>query len=272
MQRGVCKAGNCDVPFAVFGSGERTMLLLNGAQQTRAAWRSVIKRFSHCYRIVTFDPPGQGSAASALSTKHFSLADHLEVASAVVKTAAPATSLTVVGASWGGFIAAAFAAEYSNLVETLVLASIGVQPNPILQRLIRIGQGFVDAGDPEALGRMIVDEFGDRLPMAMRQRIVRPFAHASSDNLRSFYRQSAYVASAGRLQDMVNLPAISARTAIVKGSDDPLIDEADIDVLLTIPNAEYIRVPRAGHFLHWESPEILELYAKFLSKDWPNPI
>jgi len=271
MQRGVCKTGNWDVPFAVFGSGERTMLLLNGAQQTRAAWRSVIKRFSNCYRIVTFDPPGQGSAAN-LSTKHFSIADHVEVASAVVKTAASAASLTVVGASWGGFIAAAFAAEYGELVETLVLASIGVQPNPILQRLIRIGQGFVDAGDPEALGRMIVEEFGDRLPTAMRQRIVRQFAHASGDNLRSFYEQSAYVASAGRLQDMVNLRAISARTAIVKGSDDPLIDEADIDVLLTIPNAEYIRVPRAGHFLHWESPEILELYAKFLSKDWPNPI
>ena len=271
MQRGVCKAGKCDVPFAVFGSGERTMLLLNGAQQTRAAWRSVIKRFSHCYRIVTFDPPGQGSAAN-LSTKHFSIADHVEVASAVVKTAASAASLTVVGASWGGFIAAAFAAEHGELVETLVLASIGVQPNPILQRLIRIGQGFVDAGDPEALGRMIVEEFGDRLPTAMRQRIVRQFAHASGDNLRSLYEQSANVASAGRLQDIVNLRAISARTAIVKGSDDPLIDEADIDVLLTIPNAEYIRVPRAGHFLHWESPEILELYAKFLSKDWPNPI
>ena len=92
MQRGVCKAGNCEVPFAVFGSGARTMLLLNGAQQTRAAWRSVIKRFSNCYRIVTFDPPGQGSAAN-LSTKHFSLADHVEVASAVVKTAAPTASL-----------------------------------------------------------------------------------------------------------------------------------------------------------------------------------
>ena len=53
---------------------------------------------------------------------------------------------------------------------------------------------------------------------------------------------------------------------------EKLADEADIDVLLTIPNAEYIRVPCAGHFLHWERPEILELYAKFLSKDWPNPI
>jgi pimeloyl-ACP methyl ester carboxylesterase len=272
MQRGVCTTGNCDVPFAIFGSGERTMLLLNGAQQTRAAWRSVIKRFSHCYRIVTFDPPGQGAAAGGSTARRFSLAEHVEIAAAVANAANASGRLTLVGASWGGFVGAAFAAEFGNTVETLVLASIGVQPNPILLKLIEEGQGFVDAGQPEALGRMIVNAFGDRLPHTMRHRIVRQFATATANHLRSFYQQSAYVATGQRLQDIVDLRAIVARTAIVKGAEDPLIDEADIAVLMTIPNVEYISVPNAGHFLHWERPEIVELYAEFLSKDWPEPI
>ena len=248
------------------------MLLLNGAQQTRGAWRSVIKRFSHFYRIVTFDAPGQGAACAGVATKRFSLADHVEITAAVLDAANQTGPLTLVGASWGGFVAAAFAAQFRTSVQTLVLASIGVEPSPILRKLIAEGQGYVDAGDPEALGRMIVKAFGDRLPNAMRDRIVRQFATASNENLRSFYCQSAYVASAGRLQDLVNLTSITARTAVVKGAYDPLIDEADIDILMTIPNAEYIRVPNAGHFLHWERPEIVELYAEFLSKDWPHRI
>ena len=64
----------------------------------------------------------------------------------------------------------------------------------------------------------------------------------------------------------MNLDKIKARTLIVNGEHDTILDLEDMEEAITrIPNCESRVVKDAGHFLHFERAEILHIYDEFLS-------
>ena len=73
------------------------------------------------------------------------------------------------------------------------------------------------------------------------------------------------IATTSRLEDLLDLSRITAQTLIINGADDTIIDLDDMHVAAKlIPNCETILVENAGHFLHFEQPELLDLYAEFM--------
>lgn len=78
------------------------------------------------------------------------------------------------------------------------------------------------------------------------------------------------IATTSRLEDLLDLSRITAQTLIINGADDTIIDLDDMHKAAEmIPNCETILVENAGHFLHFEQPELLELYAEFMVPDNP---
>jgi pimeloyl-ACP methyl ester carboxylesterase len=55
----------------------------------------------------------------------------------------------------------------------------------------------------------------------------------------------------------------------INGEDDPISYGAGYACSI-MPSAEYVSVPGAGHFLHYENPEIISLYFDFFSENYRN--
>jgi hypothetical protein len=62
VKKGVINSDRFLVPYRVYGRGDQFLVCVNAAQQTMAAWRSVVGYFSETYRLLLFDFPGQGRA------------------------------------------------------------------------------------------------------------------------------------------------------------------------------------------------------------------
>jgi len=64
---------------------------------------------------------------------------------------------------------------------------------------------------------------------------------------------------------MVDLRSIKAKTILLNGEKDAIIDLEDVKFLASqIPNCESRIVKDVGHFLHMEREEVLDIYEDIL--------
>ena len=258
-----------EIPYATTGSGPRALICVNGMQQTMAAWRAIVKRMAPTrYRTVLFDFPNQGRAASTNGDASVTLRQQVEVLHAVATHVSATAPVALIGGSWGALVAAAYAATYPVRVSHLVLGSFQTRASAKLRDVARRGRALVEQGRIDDLATLFVTEFGDRMS-AVRQRALRTqFRALRPEQVRQMYDQAFMLLSGDDLGAMVDLSRISARTLIVNGEADPLIDPYDA-VLLTrrLRDASIHIEPDAGHFLHFERPHIVDIYAQFLMSD-----
>jgi pimeloyl-ACP methyl ester carboxylesterase len=84
--------------------------------------------------------------------------------------------------------------------------------------------------------------------------------------VRAFYKHGTFVISSKQLSDVVNLKNIKAKTILLNGEKDTIIDLEDVKFLASqIPNCEIRIIKDVGHFLHMEREEILDIYEDILS-------
>jgi pimeloyl-ACP methyl ester carboxylesterase len=152
-----------EIPYATRGSGPRTLICVNGMQQTMAAWRALVKRMAPTgYRTVLFDFPNQGRAVSMSGDGSVTLRQQVEVLHAVA-THVSAAPVALIGGSWGALVAAAYAATYPSRVSHLVLGSFQTRANAKLQDVARRGRALIEQGRIDNLATLFVSEFGDRM-------------------------------------------------------------------------------------------------------------
>ena len=74
--------------------------------------------------------------------------------------------------------------------------------------------------------------------------------------------------SVSNIREIVDLRNIKAKTLIINGEEDTILDLEDINIAATqIPDCETRVVADTGHFLHLEREDILDIYREFLSGD-----
>jgi pimeloyl-ACP methyl ester carboxylesterase len=252
------------IPYRVYGSRGQAIVCVNGAQQTMAVWRSFISFFSKKYRVVVFDFPGQGRSKITAGGLGISFDEQIETLHTVVEAVAPGERVILSGASWGSIVAAGFAAKYPALVDKVLLGSFGVKPSSKMAQVISRGQQMYRNGKGNRIGRLLVNEFGQKIPEALRGKIINQFERMVSEHFEAFREHSEFVGGIGHLEDIVRLEDIRAKTMIVNGEHDTLLNLEDIEIAKSkIPDCESMIVKDTGHFLHFERPEILRLYQTF---------
>ena len=270
MAKEVVTVGGFEIPYAVYTQGPECLICVNGMQQTMASWRPVVRRLSAAgrYRVVLFDFPYQGRARAIDSAQPVTLAEQVAVLHRVVEAAAPFQSVALIGGSWGAVVAAAYAAEHPSRVTKLLLGSFQPRANRRLRDVARRGQALVEQGRIDELAGLFITEFGQGMPPDRQRALQAQFRTLRSDQVLQMYRQGSVLAEATALADLVDLRAIRAETLVVNGTDDPLVDAAD-PAIRQIPSAELCVVPGAGHFLHLERPEMIDVYNEFFHRSAP---
>ena len=262
--KGMLKTGRFLISYRIYENKGPQLICINGVQQTMAMWQTFISRFSRDYRIVLFDFPNQGKAKVLLGPLQVSLDEQVEILSAVMEETGITPEATICAASWGGVIAVAFAAKYRDRIKRLILASLGTKPNQKMVETIKNGSG-IDMNDRDQMAQTLLKSFGETLPPRLKQNIVNQFRNMKEEKIQAFYEHGLFVISSKKLSDIVKLGDIKARTILINGEKDTIIDLDDVKFLASqIPDCELKILKDVGHFLHMEREDVLDVYEDIL--------
>lgn len=256
------------VPYAVFGNGAKMLLCINGAQQSIASWFSIARYFSGRggFTLVCFDFPGQGRAEINSGSEEVTVEEQLEVINAIANRFSPSVPFYMISASWGNVISSIYASRFSDRVSRLLLGSFRMKPNALLMDTVNKGKYYVANEMFHELAEMFVKVFGGKLSEEKKNMIRQQFISLPPSHFRQLYNQANVFQNHTSLTEIVELNNISARTIVINGSEDPIIDGDDAEMASTvIPNCDYVLIQGAGHFLHFENTELISLYYDFFT-------
>jgi pimeloyl-ACP methyl ester carboxylesterase len=253
------------VPYRVYGEGERTLVFINGIMQSMAMWHTFVRRFSQSYRIVIFDFPNQGSGRVVTGSFQLSLEEQVDILDAVIKAAGGEDQLTVCSASWGGVVAMVYAVRHPQQLKRLILASMGTRPNQKMIETITKGLEMPTVNRLE-VAETLIESFGQDLPEAMKNKIMRQFQRMGSEELAAFCQHGITVLSVRELGKVVDVSKIQCKTILVHGEKDAIVDLEDVRFLASqMPHSEVKVIKDVGHFLHLEKNELLDVYEDILA-------
>jgi pimeloyl-ACP methyl ester carboxylesterase len=265
IAKGEIETGRFVIPYRICGSGDQSLVFVNGLQQSMAMWHSFVRRFGRSYRIVIFDFPNHGKGRIISGSDDVSVDEQVEILDAVTNTASITDQLTICSASWGGVIAAIYAIRHPGKVRRLILASMGTRANDKMIEMITAGFGIA-LEDRVQIADAIIKTFGDNLPPSRKREIFLQFEQMSQTGLEAFQRHGLFVLSVRELANAVDVSEIKCKTIVVHGEKDTIVDAQDAVFLASqIPNAEFRNIPGVGHFLHLEDESILDIYEDILA-------
>lgn len=265
--KGELSLGRFLVPYRIYGEAEKTIICISGAKQTMAAWRSFVSHFVSEYSVVLFDLPGQGRSTILSGSAGIGFDEQVDILHKIIEETNRNGKVILAAASWGTIISAAIAARYPELVDKMILGSFGAKPSKAVIEIIKEGQSLFNENKTDDIAPMMIEKFGQQIPDAHKKQMIEQFRGMSREQFLSFYEHCEFVEKANDIEDFIDLAKITASTLILSGEYDAILDTNDIEKASSrIPDCEYKMIPGAGHFLHWERPDILYTYSEFLAR------
>src|SRR4051812_30233783 len=104
-----------------------SVLLIHGFTESTEAWRPWVPTLARRYRVIRYDQHGFGRSSAVTSTTVFTTERFVEAAARMIATLAGG-SAHVIGAKSGGLVAIELSRLKPELVKTLTLASVPLDP------------------------------------------------------------------------------------------------------------------------------------------------
>ena len=262
----VVHVGPTKVRVRVAGTGDGTpLLMLMGIGGNLDMWQPLVARLSG-RPMVMFDFPGTGG--SGLSW----LPPFMGCNALFVRLLLRRLGLgpvDVLGYSWGGVLAQHLAVQHPGSVRRLVLAATtvglgGVPPGPqvaarmLTPRRYYSRSYFRTIAPPIYGGRFRTDPA--MLEEHANRRLGRPPSPVG---------YASQLAALSGYSTLPGLPFVRARTLVLAGDDDPIIDTRNTRLLARALRHSTLRIlPGAGHLLLVDSPDLVgPIIDEFLSVD-----
>jgi pimeloyl-ACP methyl ester carboxylesterase len=243
------------------------VLLLHGQPGSGSSWSPVTGLLHAEFRVIAPDRVGYGDSAGEAR----GISDNADLAAHLLDQLATGP-VTVVAHSWSGGAAVLLADRRPDLIRGLVLAGAACTPDSLdgtdrLLALPMVGEVLTVAG-LVALGEVLpkVRRLAPRLPERYRDRfrsalpdqgVLGGERGALGRHRRTFVAEQRALIE--ELPDVVEaLGRIRVPTAVVVGEWDLVVRPSSGRTLAaSIPDAELVELPRAGHFLARDAPEAL---------------
>lgn len=241
----------------VEGSGPVVVLLHAGVADLRM-WDTQVDALVPGHRVVRCDLPGYGGtplgAGGCDAEDVLALLDRLGV-----------EGFALVGASYGGYVALQVASAVPDRVERLVLldsAADLVEPDESLREVWRQEESLVEAGDLDGATDLMADVWLGPDADDDHRELLRDMQR------RAFELQVAAGDDVTDRELPLNLADITAPVTVVVGHRDLAFFRATAQVLAnTLPNADLVELPWAGHLPSLERPaETARLVATALAQ------
>lgn len=250
---GTVEIGGFDLFYEEWGEGP-PVLLVHGTQPDGDVWGESFEELASDHRVVSYDRRGFSRSVHP-PVRDYEV--HAEDAGVLLRRI-EAFPATVVGWSWGGIVALELAAERPDLVSNLVLVepALHLKKHPtfgIMKTVVKV-QALRRLRDEEAAAEAFLrwacryttgGNAYDRYPETLRE-VVRRNATALLVEV-----------DAGTGEDLSKERISSVRcpvTCLLGELSDPVFGKAIGRLVGLLPRTEVVRVPGAGHAMHFDQP------------------
>jgi 3-oxoadipate enol-lactonase len=235
------------------GSGP-PVLLIHGLGWDHSLWNPAVERLAAHYHVIAADTRGHGGTdkpsgpydMAMFARDYAALADALGL-----------TGICVVGLSQGGMVAQNLALLRPDLVSSLVLISTSCKSAPSLRDNMEARIAAMDKMGPEAAAGIAAESI-----FSPGWRAANPAALARFASWRSAMPPEPLNAATRALYEFnlsSDLPRIAVPTLVVAGQEDALTKpEGMQEIAALIPGADYRVIPKSGHMIPVEQPELLD--------------
>ena len=261
---------NCRLYYATLNiePARPPVVFLNGTSQTTVYWEPHANAFSAYFGVLRYDARSQGK--SDIGTREVSaeihtadlqnLLDHLNVQKA-----------RLIGISHGAYIALRLAATAPNLVDRLVLCSIGKDSGAQVKLIVRSWMEILQRADIETMAWATLPlVFGKRFLNHNRTILDKIVAAiAVRNDKESLIAHFNAIASYPSTESF--LKAIKSPTLVISGSDDPIVRRSDARRLAKDCHGRHEIFPETGHSIPAESPALFQqVILDFLGQQSPR--
>lgn len=253
--------------YEIHGDRGPWLMFFNGAMSSTTAWLELVPAMVEKHRLLLVDFRDQGQSSRRepgyrvedQCADILALLDHLRI-----------ERTSIMGISYGGLAAIAFARWHGDRVARLVLASVTAKPSQHLRAAGHAWEAVAELGDPRLLLRVCsplvyARGFYERRRDWLEQRIELIAGLLDRDWLQAFIRISRSARDADFCAD---LAAIAAPTLLLCGTEDALMDPRAVFAMAEhIPDCQTLAIPGAGHALFVEkSAEIASAILGFTAR------
>ena len=255
------------------------LILIHGFISSNLIWSHLLAPLANAgFRVIAPDLPGYGYSDKPADAP-YTIEDQARTVVGLMNRLGIETA-TVVGASYGGAVAAMMALDYPERVEKLILVGAVSNDDAKKKPLMRISCLPVigDIATPLFLGsrwvlRKRMENMYQRMGKPINERMVASRHHllATANTHRAMIR-TARRWSANRIEREASL--IRQPTMLVWGDEDDHIPVSQaVKLRDTIPNARLIVFRNCGHLPNAESPaKFVEVVADFCQKRQSEPL
>ncbi|MBP7999864.1 MAG: alpha/beta fold hydrolase [Chloroflexi bacterium] len=236
-------------------AGGVPILLIHGFPLTSSMWEPQLLALADVSRLIAPDLRGHGNTTATpapytmeqLAVDCVNLLDDIGINRPFV----------VMGLSMGGYIAFEVFRQYPGMVAGLILA--GTKATADTEE----GQKARDAA-----ATLVHEQGVTALVEQMLPKLLAPSAYQENSDLVDFVREmmletsvegalGAIAAMRGRIDSTPTLADIDVPTLILHGADDQIIPLSESQAMHQgIANAQLVIIPRAGHLLNLEQPDL----------------
>ncbi len=249
--------------------GAQPLILLHGFMGNSADWREVVDGFHTERYVLAFDLPGHGGT-EVFSDEGYRI-DRCGEELMTVLDGYGMGRCNLLGYSMGGRVALHLAVNFPDRFDAVVIESASPGLRTEKEREERRAS---DAGLIEQLRNRPLSEFVENW---YRQPLFASIAHSGEQYSEMINRRlsndpaklalSLEHMGAGAQEPLwEKLDRISARTLLLAGEHDMKYRDIMREAKASIPNSEYLQIPKAGHNVHLENPgAFVDAVNKFLS-------
>ena len=266
-----------NIHYKEAGSGERTFILLHPFGGSTYTWREVMDDFAQHGRVIAYDRPAFGITERPMpedwEENPYGIKANVEILRALLDEFGIEKAV-IVGNSAGGGLAVAFALEYPERIDELILSAPGVGGGR--------GPQFPAWALPimwtpqmRHLGPLMMRDYQERLPWT----IEREWYDQSklTDEIREKHLQILKIKDWDRAFYELNfapaypelrplLPSLTVPALVVSGMEDRFIRTWYVEAITSeMPDATLEYIPQCGHVPMEECPdEFMEVVLKYL--------
>ncbi len=250
-----------------YGEGQ-PVIILHGIFGISDNWVTIGRRLAEKFEVFILDQRNHGQSPHNDTFNYFALAEDLFEFIEDHQLTNP----ILIGHSMGGKVAMNFALEHPHRVDKLIVVDMSVRAYPARQQHMDILNAMSSINFDEISSREEVEEIITTAVKSPKisQFILKNLYRIGKSRLAWRINVDAIYNSVENVFEGIDSPYTSNVPAlfIKGGASDYIIDDDYELILKKFPNAQFVTINKASHWVHADAPdELCATFSKFLVKD-----
>ena len=254
--------------FQARGDGP-ALIILHGFLGSSDNWRAAAQRLAASFRVITLDLRNHGHSPHHPSMSYQAMAE--DVLDFLVQQKLPSAHL--LGHSMGGKVAMQAATTEPDNIDKLIVVDIAPKGYPASHEGMMRTLGELDLGSFKSFGEIDAALVPEIPSAEVRRFLIKNLAREGEHGFRWRIDLEAITANYTELAKPIEPKFTFTKPAcFILGARSEYLTENDFPLVKKMfPQASFVTIPHAGHWVHVDAPEeFLKTVTAFLARHPPR--